>query len=112
MIALGDHHAAVGAEQLIAASRSLLDALHQAIQQRKWSRVSRIAADYSEKISYLDADESASSRTALIQLDIQHRRCMRLLSRQMASVHEDIASLENGQKMLQRSRAMTDSLLQ
>jgi hypothetical protein len=112
MIMPGNQHEAVSPEQLIAASRSLLDALHQAIQHRKWSRVSRLAADYSEQISHLHVDESVSSRTELIQLDIQHRRCMRMLSRQMASVTEDIASLEGGQKTLQRSRAVTDSLLQ
>ena len=112
MIASGGQRAAVGAEQEIAVSRSLLDALHQAIVHRKWSRVSRIAEDYSEQIRRLDAGVSANSRTALIQLGIQHRRCMRLLSRQMASLTEDIASLENGQQTLQRSRDVSESLFQ
>jgi len=112
MIVLGDQHAAVTSEQEIAASRSLLDALYQAIQHRKWSRISRIAADYSEQIRRLGADDSASSRAALIQLDIQHRRCMRMLSRQMSSVTEDIASLERGQKTLQRSRNVSESFFQ
>ncbi len=106
------HVAAGSAEQVITASRSLLDALYQAIQHRKWAKVSRIAADYSEQIRCLDADDSASARTALIQLDIQHRRCMRMLSRQMASVTEDIASLENGQQTLQRSRGVSEALFQ
>lgn len=109
----GDQHEAVSAEQSIAVCFSLLDGLNQAIQHRKWSLVSRIAADYSERIRQLTASESeSSSAEQLIQLEIRHRRCMRILSRHMEAMAEDIASLETGQKTLQRSREVAEVIFQ
>jgi hypothetical protein len=112
MIVPGDQHAVVRAEQAIAACRSLLDALHRSIQHRKWSRVSQLAVKYSEQVRALASNADDGLREDLIQLEIRHRRCMRMLSRHMKAVAEDIASLEGGQKNLQRSREASISLFQ
>jgi len=105
-------HAVATDEQAIAACRSLLDTLNVAIQHRRWSQVARIAVDYSERVRSLDVFEDENSRAELIQLDIWHRRCMRILSLQMKIVAEDISSLEIGQKTLQYSRQAAVSLFQ
>ncbi len=110
MIVPVDQHAAVSAEQSIAACRSLLDALNWSIQHRKWSRVTQLAVEYSEQVRGLAANADERLRGDLIQLEIRHRRCMRMLSRHMDAVAEDIASLERGQKNLQRSRESSISL--
>jgi len=112
MIVPDDQHAGANAEQTIAACRSLLDTLQQAIQQRKWARVSPIAAAYSEQISALAAGADEGLREDLIQLEMRHRRCMRMLSRQMKTVADDISSLEQGQKNLQRSQQAVSSMFQ
>ncbi len=110
MIVPDDQHAAVGVEPSIAACRSLLDVLHWSIQHRQWSRVTQLAEEYSEQVRALTVNADERSREELIQLEIRHRRCMRMLSRHIKAVAEDITSLENGKKNLQRSREASVSL--
>jgi len=43
---------------------------------------------------------------------MRHRRCMRMLSRQMNAVAEDISSIEQGQKKLHQSQSAAISLFQ
>ncbi len=112
MIGPGDQQEAVSAEQSIVACRSLLDALNQAVQHRKWPLVSQIAADYSERVRQLDVGDDERAQAELIQLEIRHRRCMRTLSRHMEVVVENIASLEIGQKRLQHSQQMAEVIFQ
>jgi len=112
MIVPVDQHATVTNEQVIDACRSMLDTLNQAIRHRRWSLVSEIAAGYSKRIRQLDMDNHESVRADLAQLEIRHRRCMRMLAQHMNAVAADIASLEAGQKSVQRTRAVAESLFQ
>ena len=107
-----DDKQAEDASQAIAVCRSQLDVLQRTIQQRQWAQASRIAASYSDHVRRLLVNVVESEADALIQLEIRHRRCMRMLSRQMNAVAEDISSIEQGQKKLHQSQSAAISLFQ
>jgi len=110
MTMAGDRHTPETAVQTITVCRCLLNKLDKAIQHRKWSMVSQVTTDYSERIRLLGEVDHADSNAELIQLEIRHRRCMRMLSRHMKAVAEDISSLEAGQASALRSQNMAKTI--
>jgi len=90
--------------QVVTACRARLDKLNRAVQRRQWQRASDLAAEYALLLRRINAVEnSPAAHDELVQLDIYHRRTMRLLSSHMTAVNEDIQSLESGQKSVRRS---------
>jgi len=101
----------MSALQLVRSCRAMLDDLKEAVQHRQWQQTAQIATDYSQLLQQMDVAESTPAVMAeLAQLDIYHRRIMRLLSRKMEAVNEDIHSLESGQKSSQRSQEMVKTI--
>jgi len=97
--------------QLVLSCRAMLDDLNKAVRHRQWKQAAQIAVDYSQLLRQMDAADSAPDVTAeLVQLDIYHRRTMRLLSNKMQAVNEDIQSLESGQKSARRSQAIAKTI--
>ncbi|PIP01921.1 MAG: hypothetical protein COW18_09870 [Zetaproteobacteria bacterium CG12_big_fil_rev_8_21_14_0_65_54_13] len=98
-------------ETLLSACRERLNDLNRAVKGKQWQRAASIATDYAGLLARLaTVDASPAEREEMVQLDIRHRRCMRQLSRQMAAMSENIASLEEGKKAVQRSRDLTESI--
>jgi len=98
--------------QRVLSCRAMLDDLNKAVLQRQWQQAAQIAMEYSSLLRQMDVTENSRDMAAeLVQLDIYHRRTMRLLSNKMKAVNEDIQSLEFGQKSARRSQAMAKTIL-
>ncbi|EAU55676.1 hypothetical protein [Mariprofundus ferrooxydans] len=111
MNASDDQLAVTDATQLLAQCRTRLDDLNRAVKRQQWQEAAVIAADYAAMLAMLgEIGTPASVAEEIVQLDIRHRRCMRTLSRQMAAVTEDIASLEAGEKAARRSRDLVTTI--
>jgi len=96
----------------ILSCRMMLDNLNKAVQHRQWEQATQIAKDYSQQLLQMDAIEHSPAVMAeLVQLDIYHRRMMRLLACKMEAVSEDIQCLESGQKSAQRALKMAKVIL-
>jgi len=103
--------AALNALQLVTACRARLDKLNRAMQQRQWQRASDIAAEYSLLLKRTsEVQGSPVAHDELVQLNIYHRRTMRLLSSHMTDVNEDIQSLESGQQSARRNSAWATAI--
>ena len=101
----------LSALDLVSACRATLEKLNKAVQHRQWQQAAQIAMDYSQLLHQIDAvDSSPHVMAERVQLDIYHRRTMRLLSNKMGAVNEDIHSLESGQKSARRSKAMAEQI--
>jgi len=97
--------------QLVLSCRAMLDDLNKAIQHRQWQKATQIAMDYAQRLRQVDAvNDDPAAMAELVQLDIYHRRTMRVLSSKMEAVNEDIHSLESGQKSVRRSQAMAKTI--
>jgi len=95
---------ASGAGQLVRTCRGKLEQLNQAVQQRRWQQAVDLAGNYALLLQQIDGVARDSAMyDELVQLDIHHRRIMRLLANYMSAVNEDIQSLAAGQKAAQRS---------
>ena len=106
-----DRHAAVHTAELMLACRTRLDDLNRAFKQRKWLKGSQIAQAYSALLEQLLRLEKSDAEMAeLMQLDIRHRRCMRMLSSQMTVVADDISRLQGGEQRVQHSRELAMSI--
>lgn len=111
MIESVERHAALSALDVVAACRARLTDLNRAMQRGQWHKIAGISAEYSTLFAALAASEkSPQIDEELVQLDILQRRCMRQLARYMKAVSEDIASIEAGQKRVQRSRELVDAV--
>jgi len=103
--------AGLSALQLVLSCRAMLDDLNKAVQHQQWQQTGKIATNYSQRLQQIDAAENTPAVIAeLAQLDIYHRRIMRLLSRKITAVNEDIQSLESGQKAAQRSLLAAEAI--
>jgi len=97
--------------RLLAVCRDRLEDLNAALGRGQWQQASVIAGDYSSLLGGMtDIDASAPVLTEMVQLEIMHRRCMRHLSRQMAVVAENIATLTAGKQAALRSREMAATI--
>jgi len=97
--------------QRVAACRAKLDQVNKAVHRKQWQQAINLADEYSLLLKNIDAAEhSAGMHNELVQLDIYHRRTMRLFSSRIRAVHEDIQSLEAGQKAAQRSLAFAETI--
>jgi len=101
----------LSALQLVLSCRAMLNDLNKAVQHRQWEQTSQIAMNYSKLLRQVgEIENSPDVMAELVQLDIYHRRIMRLLSRKMEAVNEDIQSLESGQKSAQHSLEMAKTI--
>jgi len=101
----------MSAAELLTECRHRLDDLDYAMKRRQWQRAAAIAADYSRLLTGLgDVEKSMAILDEMVQLDIKHRRCMRLLSGHMAAVCDSMEQLKKGQQAAQRSKAAAEAI--